>query len=81
MRVITDVIAQIIDKIPNSEFSQYKPMINKLMKLADDNPYIAPEMMAKYFHKTSNILNHYIGIPVTGWQEEIMNIFNGDFDQ
>lgn len=76
MRMIYNVIDQIIEAIPEEEKKNYGRMLFELDNIRNASLYQAPEQMPDWFKRVANILNIHLGDPKgAAWKERIVDIF------
>lgn len=76
MRMIYNVIDQMLAEIPETEKPNYTTMISALETCRQSTLYKAPEQMPEYFQFVSGVLETYLGDPAgVQWKEKIRDIF------
>lgn len=76
MRMIYNVIDQMIAEIPLEEHPEYSEMIRTLHNVHQAWLYKAPEQMPDAFAYVSGVLEEHLGDPAgVAWKERIRDIF------
>lgn len=76
MRMIYNVINDMLAEVPAAEEVNYKELIELLQAIRKDWLYKAPEQMPNAFAYVSTVLTEYLGDPEgVQWKENIRDIF------